>query len=78
MLYKNEFKRNFIKYFWHIFWYEFKKIVFIILFEQSTLKGLKIFLKQSGKNRLKRKYIFNNICKVAEAAVSILILSDFM
>ncbi|HLC64129.1 MAG TPA: glycosyltransferase family 2 protein [Patescibacteria group bacterium] len=64
MLFKNEFKRNLIRFGWPICWYEFKKLAFIFLFEQSTIRGLKMFLKQKKKNKLKRKYIYKNLVKV--------------
>jgi GT2 family glycosyltransferase len=63
-LFKNEFRRNLFKFFWPIFWYEFKKLVFIVLFEQTTLRGIKMFLAQRRSNHQKRKYIFKQICKI--------------
>ncbi len=63
-LIKNEFLINFLKYFWPIFWYEFKKLVYITLFEQSTLRGLKLFFKQKKQSLTKRKYIIKNVRKV--------------
>ncbi|HLD27777.1 MAG TPA: glycosyltransferase family 2 protein [Patescibacteria group bacterium] len=63
-LFKNEFRSNLIRFFWPIFWYEFKKLVFILFFEQSTLRGVKMFLAQRKNNRQKRKYIFKQICKI--------------
>jgi len=61
---KNEFLTNFIKYFGPIFWYEFKKFVYIIFLEQSTLRGLKLFFQERKKILKKRKYIIKNIRKV--------------
>jgi len=69
MLFKNEFRANFLKYFFHIFWYEFKKIIFIFLFEQQTLEGLKMFLKQRKNNKKKRKYIFKNMVKIKPSSL---------
>lgn len=64
MLIKNEFKRNFIKYFFPIIWFEFKKLIYIFFFERATLKGLKMFFKQKKKILQKRRYIVENIRKV--------------
>ena len=64
MLIKNEFSQNFIKYFFPIFWFELKKLIFILFFENSTLKGLKMFFRQRRKILQKRKYIVENIRKV--------------
>jgi len=61
MLIKNEFFVNFLKFFFSILWYELKKFIFIILFEQSTLRGLKLFFQQKSKVLKKRRYIIKNI-----------------
>ena len=71
MLFKNEFKRNLVKFFWPIFWYEFKKLAFIILFEQSTIVGLKLYWHQRKKNKSRRKYIFREIAKVKPADLAV-------
>lgn len=63
-LFKNEFLINFLKYFFPIFWYEFKKLFYIIIFEQSTLRGTRLFFNQCKYIRQKRKYIIKNIRKV--------------
>ena len=63
-LFKNEFLINYLKYFWPIAWYEFKKLIYIVFFEQTTLIGLKMYFEQRKKIKLKRKDIFKNIVKV--------------
>lgn len=63
-LFKNEFFTNFLRYFFPIFWYEFKKIIYCCLFEQATLQGLAKFLKEWRLIWQKRKYIIKNIRKV--------------
>lgn len=65
LLLKNEFFINLVKYFFPIIFYELKKIIFILLFEQSTLRGLGLFLKQKSKIFKKRKYIIKNIKEVS-------------
>jgi len=63
-LVKNEFFGNFFKFFLPIFWYEFKKFIYLLFFEQSTLKGLVMFFAQLGLALKKRRYIIKNIRKV--------------
>lgn len=60
MLYKNSFCKNFFKDFFAIKWYEFKKFVYLLLFERSTLTGFKEFLKNLPQMSKKRKYIVKN------------------
>ena len=55
MLVKNE--QNFWRHSLYIFWYEFRKLVFILFFEQKTLYGLRQFFKFLPKMRAKRKLI---------------------
>jgi len=57
LLYKNCFVRNFSKDFFNIFWYELKKILYFTIYERSTLKGLKEFIKFLPSLRKKRKFI---------------------
>ena len=57
LLYKISFFRNFIKDFFYIFWYEFKKIIYFLIYERSTLVGLKDFIKAIPSLRKKRKFI---------------------
>lgn len=64
LLLKNEFFSNLFKYFFPIFWYEFKKILYILIFEQSTLEGLKLFFRQKSRILKKRRYIIKNIRKI--------------
>lgn len=59
-LYKNSFLKNFLKDFWRIEWYEFKKFVYLVLFEQSTLAGAEEYLKSISKLNKKRRYIMTN------------------
>jgi GT2 family glycosyltransferase len=61
---KNEFSKNLFKYFWPIFWYEFKKLGYILLFEKQTFKFFIQNQKQIKKMLSKRKYIFKNIVKI--------------
>jgi GT2 family glycosyltransferase len=60
LLYKNSFWKNYFKD-WHlIFWYEFKKFIYLLIFERSTLVGIKEFFKLLPKISKKRKYIQKN------------------
>jgi len=54
---KNEFFSNLILCFPQIFWYEFKKFVYLLIFERKTLKGLVDILKLLPKVIKKRKII---------------------
>ena len=54
---KNISASDFLKNFIFIFWYEFKKLVYIILFEPKTLKSLIEFFKKLPKMLKKRKII---------------------
>ena len=55
MLYKNSFCKNIFKDFIPFFWYEFKKFVYLLIFERSTVKGLGEFLQKLPKLRKKKK-----------------------
>jgi len=68
---KNEFLINLFKYFFPIFWYEFKKFFYIVFFEPNTLKGLLLFLKDFKKNIKKRKYIISNIRKIKASDLAV-------
>jgi GT2 family glycosyltransferase len=59
-LYKNSFASNIWRDLFYILWYEFKKIIYFIIFERKTLKGFKEFLKLKNKLKKKRKYIKKN------------------
>jgi GT2 family glycosyltransferase len=55
-LYKNSFYKNLFRDFWPIKWYELKKIIYLILFERSTLVGLGEYFKALPKLAKKRKF----------------------
>ncbi len=57
VLYKNEIAQNFWKHFLHIFWFEFKKFVYLLIFETKSLTSLKEFFKNRKKMKLKREII---------------------
>lgn len=52
---KNEISENFWRHFIFIFWYELKKFIYLLLFEQKTLSALKKFFKLLPRMWLKRK-----------------------
>ncbi len=56
-LLKNEIGENFIRHLPFIFWFEFKKFVYLFLFEFSSLKSLKDFFKNYKNYYHKRKVI---------------------
>ena len=60
LLYKNSFLKNLFKDWLYIKWYEFKKFVYLLIFERSTLAGLKEFLVSIPRLRKKRKYIMKH------------------
>ncbi|MFH1838563.1 MAG: glycosyltransferase family 2 protein [Candidatus Kuenenbacteria bacterium] len=60
MLVKNEFLSNFIFHFLWIFFYEFKKFIFFLIFEFSTFKSLFEFFKQLPQILEKRKIIMSH------------------
>ncbi|HNV96711.1 MAG TPA: glycosyltransferase family 2 protein [bacterium] len=64
LLIKNEFCANFIKCFFHLFIYEFKKFIYILFFETKTLAFFFKNLKLISKIFQKRKYIFKNIVNI--------------
>jgi len=59
VLLKNEIGENFWRHFIFIFWYELRKFVFLLLFEQETLKALGQFFKLLPRMLLKRKIIMS-------------------
>ena len=59
VLIKNEIGENFIRHLPYIFWFEFKKHIYILLFETATLKSLKDFFKFLSRMILKRKIIMS-------------------
>lgn len=56
VLYKNLSGRLFRKFFFHIFFYECKKFVYLLFAERKTLAGLRSFLRK--KKIMKKKRIF--------------------
>jgi len=60
VLTKNISPKNFHRYFIYIFFYELKKILYISLFEWSTLKALKEYLAKRKKMKRKHKFIMKN------------------
>ncbi len=67
---KNEFKKNILKCFPYIFFYEFKKLIYILFFEKQTFKFFLNNKKQIKKIRIKRKYIFKNIVRIKSENLS--------
>jgi GT2 family glycosyltransferase len=61
---KNEFSKNLLKYFFPTFWYEFKKLMYVLFFEKQTFKFFLQNKKQVKKMLKKRKYIFKEIVKI--------------
>jgi len=59
-LYKNSFYKNLFRDFWQIKWYEFKKFIYLLFFERSTLLGLKEYLQAWPKLMKKRKFIMKH------------------
>jgi len=57
MIYKNSFYKNLFKDFLAIKWYEFKKLIYLLLFERSTLVGIKEYFANIPSLSKKRKYI---------------------
>jgi GT2 family glycosyltransferase len=60
VLQKNLSAKNYQRYFPHILFYEFRKIVYLLIFEWSTLKGLKEYFRKKKKIKVKRKFIMKN------------------
>jgi len=60
VLYKNLTGNIFFCFFPYIFLYEFKKLVYILFFEISSLKGCKEFFKKIKKMKEKRMFIIRN------------------
>ena len=61
MLYKNEYWQNFLLDFPLIWWYEFKKFTYFLLFDRVVLKGLKDIYK--NRKKLKESRIRNKSLK---------------
>jgi len=60
LIYKNSFYKNLLKDFMPIKWYEFKKFLYLLIFERSTLVGIKEYLAYIPKLAKKRKYIMKH------------------
>ena len=65
MLYKNEYWQNFILDFPWIFWYEFKKFMWFLLFDRKTLKGIGEIGKNQKILKSERRYIQEKIKKIS-------------
>lgn len=65
LLYKNEYGQNFLLDFLWIFWYEFKKFVWLLLFGRKILKGLQEILKNRKILKEERKYVQDKIKKIS-------------
>lgn len=61
---KNEFNLNLLKTFFQTFIYEFKKIVYILLYERSTMKFFIKNISNIKKMRVKREFIIRNIRRI--------------
>jgi len=59
-IYKNIYWQNFIIDFPYIFWYEFKKFIYFLLFDRKILKGIFELHKKRHDLRKKRVYIQKN------------------
>lgn len=57
LLYKNSITKDILSDFWHIFWYEFKKFVYYLLFDRQTLQVFTDLFKMQNKMRRKRNFI---------------------
>lgn len=68
ILIKNELASNLFWWFLYIGWFEFKKIIFLILFERSTLKALGGVIRLKLKFLKKRRIIMKNK-KVGQAEI---------
>lgn len=60
LILKNEFLSQILRNFPRIFWYEFKKLVYLLFFEPDTLRVYKDFLRQLPKIMKKRKLILKH------------------
>ena len=56
-LYKNSFIKNYFRDYWYIKFYEFKKFMYLLIFERATLYGLAEFVKLIPELKAKRKHI---------------------
>jgi GT2 family glycosyltransferase len=60
-IYKDSFAKHILKDWWPWSWYEFKKFMYLLLLERSTLAGLWEFYKLLPTLTKKRKFIKKNI-----------------
>lgn len=60
MIYKNSFYKNLFRDFFAIKCYEFKKFLYLLIFERSTLVGIKEYFVNIPSLAKKRKYIMKN------------------
>lgn len=60
VLYKNSFYKNLFRDFFQIKWYEFKKFMYLLIFEPKTLGGLGEYIKSIPKLSKKRRYIMKH------------------
>ncbi|PWB38267.1 MAG: hypothetical protein C3F02_04660 [Parcubacteria group bacterium] len=59
-LYKNSFFKNIWQDFWPISWYEFRKFIYLLIFERQTLGGLSEFFRSLPKLKKKHKFIMSH------------------
>lgn len=60
LIYKNSFFADWLRDARFIFWYEFKKFMYLVIFERQSLLSVKDFFKYYSKMRKKRKYNMTN------------------
>jgi|SRR3989344_1672916 len=65
-LYKNSFFRNIWQDFWLILYMELKKLIYLLIFERSTLAGLKEYWQMSRSIKNKRRFIRKHAKLTAE------------
>jgi GT2 family glycosyltransferase len=59
VLYKNLSRKNFLRYFFSVCYYEFKKIAFILLFEWPSLGAISQFFSRRKRMKAKRLFIMS-------------------
>ena len=68
MVYKNSFAKDLWRDWRFIFWYEFKKFIYLLVFERQSLAAWKDFFKYYAKMSKKRKYILTN-CQAKQDSI---------
>lgn len=68
LLYKNSCFSNELRDWRQILWYEFKKIIYLLIWERPTLVGIKEFFKYLPKMARKRRYIRKH-CRLRPAEI---------